>query len=306
MIAEPTFPAGRGLAAVDTTAALRRLARRPEPPWLHGEIARRLGERLPFLTTAPRRILDWWAWQGQGAPVLAAAFPEAERIGVEPDAAHAARAAAGARGPWWSRRRGPAPLLETADDVVLGRAQMVFAVRVLDFVADPAALVRRWAGLLEADGVLLVAALGPGSLPELRALAAAEGWPVPPPPFVDMHDLGDLLVEAGFVEPVFDQETIRLTWPDGRAALAELATWGGHLAPARFAGLRTPRWRERLAAALDGRRDADGRVALTLEVAYGHGFRGRPRAAPGEPVAIPLETLRDSLRRTGKPRDGAG
>jgi malonyl-CoA O-methyltransferase len=300
--APPAAPPARSrpLSPVDTRAALRRLARAPEPPWLHGEIARRLGERLPFLTSAPRRVLDWWAWQGQGAAVLQAAFPAAERVPVEPDLAHAARLATQTKPPWWSRRRVREPLLETADDAALGRAQMVFAVRALDLVADPAALIGRWARLLDVDGVLLVAGLGPGSFPELRAIAADEGTRPPAPPFVDMHDLGDLMVEAGFVEPVFDQETIRLTWADGRAALAELATWGGHLAPTRFAGLRTPRWRDRLAAALDARRGADGRVALTVELAYGHGFLGRPRPAPGEPVAVSLDAMRDMLRRPGR------
>ena len=293
--------ASRALAPVDAAAALRRLARVSEPPWLHGEIARRLGERLPFLRAAPRRILDWWAWQGQGAAVLGAAFADAERIAVEPGAAHAARAAAGAKRSWWARRRPLPSVLESAPDAAIGLAQMVFAVRVLDLVADPAALIDRWAGLLEPDGILLVAGLGPGSFPELRAIAADDGRPLPPPPFVDMHDLGDLMVEAGFVEPVFDQESLRLTWADGRAALAEVATWGGHLSPVRWAGLRTPRWRDRLAAALDARRGADGRVSLTLEIAYGHGFRGRPRAVAGEPVNVPLDAMRAMLRSPRKP-----
>ena len=68
-----------------------------------------------------------------------------------------------------------------------------------------------------------------------------------------MHDLGDMLVEAGFADPVMDQETITLTWPSGEALLAELRQLGGNVDPRRFAGLRTPRWRSRLAEALEAR-----------------------------------------------------
>ena len=58
-----------------------------------------------------------------------------------------------------------------------------------------------------------------------------------------MHDLGDMLVQAGFADPVMDQEMLTLTWPDAEALLAELRALGGNADPARCAGLRTPRWR---------------------------------------------------------------
>ena len=50
-----------------------------------------------------------------------------------------------------------------------------------------------------------------------------------------MHDLGDLLVEAGFADPVMDQELIRLTWSSPQALLAELRSMGHHLGRHRFA-----------------------------------------------------------------------
>jgi malonyl-CoA O-methyltransferase len=115
-----------------------------------------------------------------------------------------------------------------------------------------------------------------------------------------MHDLGDMLVAAGFAEPVMDQEPLRLTWATPHAALAELRSLGTNADPARFAGLRTPRWRARLHAALAERAQADGRVALGFEVVYGHAFKPAPRVAGETRVAV------DDLQRMARasPRRG--
>ena len=97
---------------------------------------------------------------------------------------------------------------------------------------------------------------GPDTLAELRALYRELGWAAPAQAFVDMHDLGDMLVHAGFADPVMDQEHLTLHWPGPRELLAELRSLGGNLNPARHRGLRTPRWRSRLEAALRERADA--------------------------------------------------
>ncbi len=167
----------------------------------------------------------------------------------------------------------------------------------LHFVVDPPALFARWHALLEVEGVALFSCLGPGTLRELRELYADCGWPTPTPGYVDMHDLGDMLVEAGFADPVLDQETITLRWPSADALLAELRQLGGNTAPNRFAGLRTPAWRRRLVDALAARADADGSIGLAVEVAYGHGFKPAPRLRAGEPVAVSLDDMRAMVRR---------
>ncbi len=92
-----------------------------------------------------------------------------------------------------------------------------------------------------------------------------------------MHDLGDMLVQAGFADPVMDQETITLTWDSPQALLAELRSLGGNASPLRCAGLRTPRWRARLLRPWNERAGADGRLALAFEVVYGHAFKAAPR-----------------------------
>ena len=292
---------GRRLDAVAVERALRRMAARPEPPWLHLEAARRLAERLAPMRVDPERVLDWGAGPGGGQGALRQRYPKAEIVAVEPDASWLARAGRSSQRRWWSLGRARAPAHVAAEpDAALGRAQLVWANMVLHGVLDPPALFARWHELLAVDGFVAFSCLGPGTLAELRALYAASGWPGPTPGFIDMHDLGDMLVAAGFADPVLDQETLTLSWAGAEALLAELRQLGGNAAPDRFAGLRTPAWRRRLVAALEARAGADGRISLSFEIAYGHGFKAAPRLQGGE-VAVSLDDMRAMVRRPRRP-----
>jgi malonyl-CoA O-methyltransferase len=283
-------------------AALRRLAvrlqRASEPPWLHGEVARRMAERLAIVKLQPTTVIDWWSRAGGGRDALAAAYPRARRLDVEPLVPAAPVL------PWWSPRRWsapPAPVM--ADEVAQGQAQLVWSNMMLHAVADPLQTLRQWHGALAVDGFLMFSTLGPGTFPALRALYGEMGWGPPLAPFVDMHDLGDMLVEAGFADPVMDQEKITLTWRNAASALAELRSFGSNAALSRHPGLRTPRWRERL---LDGlgrvaTRTGDGRIELDLEVVYGHAFKPVPRAKVAAEAHVPLADMR-AMVRAGRSR----
>jgi len=255
-----------------------------------------MAERLALIRRQPVRVLDWWSMLGASAAVLAQTYPHAQRVAVEPPSVLAAAPATSA--PWW-RRVGRAVRMSALDERgdVAGEADLVWANMMLSAVADPPALFTRWHGLLAADGFVMFSALGPGTLRELRAVYAELGWGPPAADFVDMHDYGDMLLHSGFADPVMDQETIVLRWDSADALLAELRTLGGNAHPARAPALRTPRWRARLLAALDTLRGADGRLGLTFEVAYGHAFKGRPRARADAPTTVPLDEMRAILRR---------
>ncbi len=163
---------------------------------------------------------------------------------------------------------------------------------MLHWQARPQQLMGRWHGALAAEGFLMFSTLGPGSLPGLRRVYERLGWGAPHAPFVDMHDLGDMLLHAGFAEPVMDQEIITLSWPDASSLLRELRTLGGNADPARFAGLRTASWRSRLLKEMDALRDADGRYRLDFEVIYGHAMRGAPGPRVEAQTHVPLDQMR--------------
>lgn len=298
---------GAGLILPDPAALVRsleRLASRPEPPWLHAEVARRMGGKLSLIRTRPARVLDWWAWSGAGTEVLRQAWPSSTVTAVEPTAALLARHAGKDRPAWWPARlasglraRPPGAMRDT--DVPAASADLLWANMVLHAVRDPAALLARWRDALAVDGLLMFSCLGPDTVRELQGLYRQLGWPPARHDLQDMHDIGDQMVQAGFADPVMDMERLTLTWRDPAALLAEIHAWGGNAHPLRHAGLRTPRWRERLLAALDERRRADGTLALTVELIYGHAVRPVPRARLQAQTTVSLDDMR-AMTRAGR------
>jgi malonyl-CoA O-methyltransferase len=256
-----------------------------------------MAEKLQLILRQPERVIDWWSALGAGVALLAQAYPKAERILVEPDAGWAARSLEKTRRPWWSAGRWTGAPVEvvTHGAAIAPGAGLVWANMMLHAVVDPPALFGEWQRLLRADGFVMFSCLGPGTLRELRALYDTLGWPAPTPGFVDMHDLGDMLVQAGFADPVMDQETLTLRWSSPAALLAELRGLGGNTAPDRFPALRTPRWRARLEQALQRLAALDGSIGLTFEVAYGHAFKAAPRLQAGE-TTVSLDDMRAMVR----------
>ena len=306
----PPTPPLPGARRPVQAAALQRVSARlscsPVAPWLHTEVARRMAERLAVIKLRPQVILDWEARMGGGKVALAAAYasggdrPEIRAVDTVQGPVPTGRPAQAARH-WWSpgrwRRAAPAPL--EPGQVAPGSAQLVWSNMALHACEDPSATIAQWHRALAVDGFLMFSALGPGSLIELRSLYADNGWGPPMAPLVDMHDLGDMLVNAGFADPVMDQEQIVLTWATPDAALNELRMLGANVDPLRFAGLRTPRWRQRLLNNLSqmSRHRHEGRVALTFEVAYGHAFRPPVRASVASEVRVDVADFQAMARK---------
>ncbi|MDE2370984.1 MAG: biotin synthase [Burkholderiales bacterium] len=294
-MSHPERSTRRPLDAVALERQQQRLNRASQSPWLHGEVARRMAERLPMIRIEPATVIDWGSFLGGSREVLRQAYPRARVTAVEPDVERREATRRSLARPWWSRR-GPAAAVVTESEVGAASARLLWSNMGLHGAPDPEAVMSRWLAALEVDGFLMFSTLGPGTLGALRELYAAQGWPTPAAPFVDMHDLGDMLVHAGFADPVMDQERLTLTWPNAEALLAELRGMGGNAALDRSPGLRTRRWRERLLALLGARADAAGRIALDFELVYGHAMKPPPRARMATETTVPLDEMRTLIR----------
>jgi malonyl-CoA O-methyltransferase len=250
---------------IDPVAAARWERVAPaQSPWLHEEVGRRMEDRLQWIRLAPAAWADWQPVRGglQAHSLVELRYPKAESFVIE----HQARAQAAAQKmarPWWRRLAAPALHQGVAPD---GGVQMLWANMCLHMAAQPQELIAQWHRALAVDGFLMFSCLGPDTLRELRAVYRALGWATPAHEFTDMHDWGDMLVHAGFAEPVMDMERITLTWQTPARMLEELRGLGANLHRARHAALRGRAWRERLdeelTRALAG---PDGRLALTFE-----------------------------------------
>lgn len=284
---------------IDPVAAAR-WQQRPQTAsaWLHEEVARRMEQRLDWIVRQPRSVLHWEPLRGglQAQALLARRYPGARAMVSAALAPERRRALQATARPWWHPARWRAALGAAPAPVP---AELLWANMTLHMAADPQALIQRWHEALAVDGFLMFSCFGPDTLRELRALYQARGWPAPAHEFTDMHDWGDMLVAAGFAEPVMDMERIELTFETPERLLQELRELGRNLHPARFAGLRGRAWRAQLLEALGGLADPaqDGRLKLSFEIIYGHAFRPPGRIAVGAETRFSVEELRLSLTK---------
>jgi malonyl-CoA O-methyltransferase len=174
---------------------------------------------------------------------------------------------------------------------------MLWANMALHTADNPQALLQKWHQLLAVDGFLMFSCLGPDTLRELNQVYESKGWPPACHAFTDMHDWGDMLVQAGFAEPVMDMERLTLTYDSPERLLAEFRALGRNLHLHRFAGLRGKRWRKQLETALLSLAQAtpDGRLALTVEVIYGHALKPLPRLKMTGESSVSLQDMRTLL-----------
>jgi malonyl-CoA O-methyltransferase len=274
-------------------------------PWLHEEVARRMEDRLQWIVRQPQRWVHWAPLRGGLAAhaLLAARYPKSECFVLEAHVEHEKIARKLIAHAWWTldRWRGPALRFEAPVQPV----QMLWANMALHMAPDPMALIAQWHSLLDVDGFLMFSCLGPDTLRELYHVFGEMGWPAPSHEFTDMHDWGDMLVRAGFAEPVMDMERITLSYSSPQSLLQELRGLGRNLHRARFAALRGRKWRDSLQSVLTrglAKPDGEGgtRLNLTFEVIYGHAFKPPARMAVQPETTVSLDEMRRSLRKVKK------
>jgi len=267
---------------------------------LHEEIGHRMQERLGWIRLQPQLWVDWWPISGGlvAHGKVQARYPQARCVVVESTHTREVLAQRALQAPWWRRWLKPHELSFGQPET--GSANMVWANMALHLCVDPQALLQEWQQALAVDGFLMFSSLGPDTLHELHAIYQQQGWPPPSHAFTDMHDWGDMLVTAGFAEPVMDMERLTLTYADPQSLLAELRTLGRNLHRGRFSGLRGRRWRAQLEQALLSlaKSEPDGRLSLTVEVIYGHALKPLPRPKMAEQSSVSLQDMRTMLNQS--------
>jgi malonyl-CoA O-methyltransferase len=269
-------------------------------PWLHEEVGRRMQERLDVIKLKPQHWLAWEPLRSglESIGLIQARYAQAQCHVYARQLLEREQATGKLQKPWWQPARWLNPL--QVHDGVPAKQNMLWANMVLHTSADPQAMMGQWHHALEVDGFVMFSCLGPDTLRELRALYAAQGWAPPAHEFTDMHDWGDMLVQAGFAEPVMDMERITLTFETPERLLLELRELGRNLSLHRNSGLKGRQWHAQLLQALHqlARPEDDGRLVLTFEVIYGHALKPQARAKVQAHSEIGLEDMRAMLRQS--------
>lgn len=288
-------------------ALFARQARVADSAFLRREVATRMHERLALVRLAPQRVLDAGCGEGADLPMLQRRFTEAQVFGLDASSDMLAKAQQDHAAAFSSINRllkkWIAPKLGAGMGAATGLlcgdfAKLPFTHNTVDLVwsnlalhwhPQPDRVFAEWRRVLRVDGLLMFSCFGPDTFKELRAAFATIDEMPHALPFVDMHDFGDMLVDAGFSTPVMDMETITVTYQSVEKLMTDVRAWGGNPLTTRRRSLVGPDAWRRVVVALEKMRRPDGTIPLTFEVIYGHAFRPVPRVTAGGEAIIRLE-----------------
>jgi len=250
---------------------------------LQREVCSRMLERLEYIKLQPARILDAGCGTGWGTRQLAQRYPEAQMVALDIAIGmlHSARGRSG----WWEKLFGGAKQQQICADiealpVAANSVGLVWSNLTVQWCNDLPATFVELHRVLKTEGLLMFSTFGPDTLKELRQAFSGVDGHNHLNRFADMHDIGDMLVQAGFADPVMDMEMLTLTYDDVRAVLQDLKTIGAHNATAgRAQGLMGKNAWARLIENYERLR-SNGKLPATFEVVYGHAWKPQPRTTP--------------------------
>jgi malonyl-CoA O-methyltransferase len=244
------------------------------------EVCIRMLERLDYIRQKPATVLDVGSGTGWGTRQLGERYPAAQIVAL--DIAMGMLQTARGTSNWWSKLfSGNTKQYICADMEALpikaSSMDMVWSNHALQWCNDLPATLAQLHKVLKVEGLLMFSTFGPDTLKELRTAFQGVDGHNHLNRFADMHDIGDMLVAAGFADPVMEMEMLTLTYDDVKAVMQDLRDIGAHNATAgRAPGmLGKAKWARIVQNYETLRRN--GKLPATFEIIYGHAWRVQPK-----------------------------
>lgn len=256
---------------------------------LQREVCTRMLENLCCIRQQPTRILDVGSGTGWGTRQLGERYAKADVTAL--DIAMGMLQTARGTSSWWKKLfAGKRENFVCADvealPIVSNSVDMVWSNLALQWCNDLPATFVELQRVLKVEGLLMFSSFGVDTLQELRiAFHDVDGYSHLNR-FTDLHDVGDMLVAAGFADPVMEMERITLTYNDVRAVMQDLKSIGAHNATAgRASGMMGKAAWQRVTANYEKLR-RDGKLPATFEIIYGHAWKPAPKISQDGRVII--------------------
>ena len=261
---------------------------------LQRTVGMRLLERLDVMKLKPKRILDLGSGTGLMSLQLARRYKPAHLIQLDM-AFNMLKESRQKKPGQKDRKRFNRQHFLCADAEKLpigdGCMEFVFSNLMFQWVSRLDLALSETCRVLQPGGLLLFSTLGPASLTELRESWARVDEHVHVNAFLDMHDIGDALVRAGFAGPVMETETFTLLYDDGWKLMKELQRLGaGNVNAGRRKSLTG---KQKLRGMLREYEDRYGqdRLPATFEAIYGHAWTPETSAASLKTKVFPITLL---------------
>lgn len=251
---------------------------------LQAEVRNRMLERLDYLKLSPQTILDAGCGTGGAIHQLQSRYQDSRVIAM--DIAHGMARFAVPKANMLQRMLNKRTVFGLCGDCESLPLQsqsldMIWSNLAIQWCNDLDAVFNEAARTLRPEGLIMFSTLGPDTLKELRQATSEAQGHTHVSRFIDMHDIGDALVRAGFTAPVMDVERIVLTYADVKALMRDLKAIGAHNATeGRARGLQGRRFLQSIETQYEKFR-TQGKLPATYEVVYGHAWRGAPKPDDG-------------------------
>lgn len=260
---------------------------------LQREICDRMLSRLEYIKYVPARIIDAGSGTGYGTRKLIERYPAAEVIPMDIALTmhDRARHALIEQLPGWQRwlpfkRHQPKDYIcADIEQLPLCEASvgMIWSNLAIQWCNDLKQTFTEAYRVLEDGGLLMFSTFGPDTLKELRQVFESVDSFNHVNRFIDMHDVGDMLVGSGFSLPVMDMEYITLTYEDVKSVMQDLKAIGARNATlGRRRGLMGKATWQQVIDQYEILRK-DGRLPATYEVVYGHAWKPEMRKVQLKP-----------------------
>jgi len=168
---------------------------------------------------------------------------------------------------------------------------------MLQWCNDIQTIFAEFARVLKPDGALFFSTFGPETLIELRHSFAQVDDAIHLNHFLDMHDIGDTLLQVGLTNPVMDVDWFQFIYNDVKQLMFELKQIGAHnMTVGRPRGLMGKDKFRAMLTAYEQYRLPDDSIPATYEIVYGHA-RGRKNTELQTPhtVTIPISQLKKTM-----------
>lgn len=256
---------------------------------LQSEVCSRMLSRLAYIKLDPRAILDAGCGTGNAVGALMSRYAGRPLIALDLALAMAGHARRRLR--WWQALPGLRPPLCAVcgdlEELPLARESigLVWSNLALQWLNELPRALAEMHRVLAPGGLLMFSTFGPDTLKELREAYRGTDRHTHVNRFIDMHDIGDMLIAAGYADPVMDMEQVTLTYDTVRDLMRDLKSIGAQNAtrgrPGGLSGKSALRAVERNYE----RHRREGKLPATFEVVYGHAWKPQPRLDPkGRPV----------------------
>lgn len=246
-----------------------------EAAFLEKEVGSRLIDRLDYIKQDPSTILDLGGGTGIFSEQLALKYPKATLFNLDLAEGMLRKASAALQNNMQRSNSNILMISGDAENLPLANQSIdfIFSNCVFHWCHDLSKLFKELQRVLKPEGLLLFSTLGPDTLKELRESFYEIDSNAHVNNFMDMHLVGDALLQAAFLDPVMDMEQLVLTYPTVVRLIEEIKKSGSaYVLRDYYAGLSSKNLYQQLCGHYEKFKLDLGQVPATIEIVYGHAW----------------------------------